>query len=70
MAGEMNSTFNSVVAHLLAANEAVNMEDFQKAVSELNVANDYLYSHQLSMIDFVNSLFNNTRMHLKQSISF
>jgi hypothetical protein len=44
MAGEMNSTFNSVVAHLLAANEAVNMEDFQKAVSELNVANDYLYS--------------------------
>jgi hypothetical protein len=70
MAGEMNSTFNSLEAHLLAANEAVNMEDFQKAVAELNVANDYLYSHQLSMIDFVNSLFNNTRTHLKQSISF
>jgi hypothetical protein len=70
MAGEMNSTFNSLEAHLLAANEAVNMEDFQKAVDELNVANDYLYSHQLSMIDFVNSLFNNTRTHLKQSMSF
>jgi len=70
MAGEMNSTFNSLEAHLLAANEAVNMEDFQKAVAELNVANDYLYSHQLSMIDFVNSLFNNTTTHLKQSISF
>ena len=70
MAGEMNSTFNSLEAHLLAANEAVNMEDFQKAVAELNVANDFLYSHQLSMIDFVNSLFNNTRTHLKQSISF
>jgi hypothetical protein len=70
MTGEMNSTFNSLEAHLLAANEAVNMEDFQKAVAELNVANDYLYSHQISMIDFVNSLFNNTRTHLKQSISF
>jgi len=70
MAGEMNSTFNSLEAHLLAANEAVNMEDFQKAVAELNIANDYLYSHQLSMIDFVNSLFNNTRTHLKQSINF
>jgi hypothetical protein len=70
MAGEMNSTFNSLEAHLLAANEAVNMEDFQKAVAELNVANDFLYSHQLSMIDFVNSLFNNTRTHLKQSMSF
>ena len=70
MTGEMNSTFNSLEAHLLAANEAVNMEDFQKAVAELNIANDYLYSHQLSMIDFVNSLFNNTTTHLKQSISF
>ena len=70
MTGEMNSTFNSLEAHLLAANEAVNMEDFQKAVAELNIANDYLYSHQLSMIDFVNSLFNNTRTHLKQSINF
>ena len=70
MAGEMNSTFNSLEAHLLAANEAVNMEDFQKAVAELNIANDYLYSHQLSMIDFVNSLFNNTRTHLKQSVNF
>jgi hypothetical protein len=70
MTGEMNSTFNSLEAHLLAANEAVNMEDFQKAVAELNIANDYLYSHQLSMIDFVNSLFNNTRTHLKQSTSF
>jgi hypothetical protein len=42
MAGEMNSTFNSLEAHLLAANEAVNMEDFQKAVAELNVANIHI----------------------------
>jgi hypothetical protein len=42
MAGEMNSTFNSLEAHLLAANEAVNIEDFQKAVAKLNVANIHI----------------------------
>ena len=68
MRGEMNSTFNSLEAHLLAANEAVNAGYTQKALSELNMANDQLYPHQLSMIDFINSIFNNTRTHLKQSI--
>jgi hypothetical protein len=67
MAGELNSTFNSLEAHLLAANEAVNANYTQKAISELNMANDQLFAHQLSMIDFVSSLFNNTRTHLKQS---
>ena len=68
MRGEMNSTFNSLEAHLLAANEAVNAGYTQKALSELNMANDQLYPHQLSMIDFINSIFNNTRTHLKLSI--
>ncbi len=41
----------------------------QKALSDLNIANDQLYQHQcLSMIDFINSIFNNTRTHLIQSI--
>ncbi|HEY7078271.1 MAG TPA: hypothetical protein VH500_01135, partial [Nitrososphaeraceae archaeon] len=40
----------------------------QKAISELNMANDQLYAHQLSMIDFISSLFNNTRTHLKESM--
>lgn len=68
MRGEMNSTFNSLEAHLLAANEAINAGYTQKALSELNLANDQLYPHQLSMIDFIDSIFNNTRTHLKQSI--
>jgi hypothetical protein len=68
MRGELNSTFNSLEAHLLAANEAVNAGYTQKALSELNMANDQLYPHQLSMIDFINSIFNNTRTHLKLSI--
>jgi hypothetical protein len=68
MKGEMNSTFNSLEAHLLGANEAVNGGYTQKALSDLNIANDQLYQHQLSMIDFISSFFNNTRTHLKQSI--
>jgi hypothetical protein len=68
MKGQLNSTFNSLESHLLAANEAVNANYTQKAISELNMANDQLYAHQLSMIDFISSLFNNTRTHLKQSI--
>jgi hypothetical protein len=67
MRGEMNSTFNSLEAHLLDANEAVNAGYTQKALSDLNIASDQLYQHQLSMIDFINSIFNNTRTHLKQS---
>lgn len=68
MKGEMNSTFNSLEAHLLGANEAANAGYTQKALSDLNIANDQLYQHQLSMIDFINSIFNNTRTHLIQSI--
>jgi hypothetical protein len=68
MSGEMNSTFNSLEAHLLDANEAVNAGYTQKALSDLNIASDQLYQHQLSMIDFINSIFNNTRSHLKQSL--
>jgi hypothetical protein len=68
MKGELNSTFNSLESHLLAANEAVNANYTQKATSEVNMANDQLYAHQLSMIDFISSLFNNTRTHLKQSM--
>jgi hypothetical protein len=55
MRGEMNSTFNSLEAHLLAANEAVNAGYTQKALSELNMANDQLYPHQLSIDDLRDS---------------
>jgi hypothetical protein len=68
MKGELNSTFNSLESHLLAANEAVNANYTQKAISEVNMAKDQLFVHQLSMIDFISSLFNNTRTHLKQSM--
>jgi hypothetical protein len=68
MKGELNSTFNSLESHLLAANEAINANYTQKAISEVNMANDQLFAHQLSMIDFISSLFNNTRTHLKQSM--
>ncbi|HEY7078649.1 MAG TPA: hypothetical protein VH500_03040, partial [Nitrososphaeraceae archaeon] len=68
MKGELNSTFNSLESHLLAANEAVTANYTQKAISEVNMAKDQLFAHQLSMIDFISSLFNNTRTHLKQSM--
>ena len=69
MAGEMNSTFNSLESHLLAADENINGYNIRGAISELNLANDQLYAHQLSMLDVVYSFLNNTRAHLKQSIS-
>jgi hypothetical protein len=68
MAGEMNSTFNSLESHLLAADENINGYNIRKAISELNLANDQLYAHQLAMFGTVYSLLNNTRTHLKQSI--
>jgi hypothetical protein len=68
MAGEMNSTFNSLESHLLAADENINGYNTRKAISELNLANDQLYAHQLAMLDVVYSFLNNTRTHLKQSI--
>ena len=47
MAGEMNSTFNSLESHLLAADEKINSYNIKGAIYELNLANDQLYSHQL-----------------------
>src|SRR5437899_3864187 len=67
MAGELNSTFNSLESHLLTADENINGYNIRRAISELNLANDQLYAHQLAMLDVVYSFFNNTRTHLKQS---
>jgi len=69
MAGDMNSTFNSLESHLLAADENINGYNLRGAISELNLANDQLYAHQLAMLDVVYSFLNNTRTQLKQSIS-
>jgi hypothetical protein len=68
MAGELNSTFNSLESHLLATDENVNGYNIQGAISQLNLANDQLYAHQLAMLDVVYSFFNNTRTHLNHSI--
>jgi hypothetical protein len=67
MAGEMNSTFNSLESHLLAADENINGYNIRKAISELNLANDQLYAHQLSMLGIVYSFLNNARTHLNKS---
>ena len=69
MAGEMNSTFNSLESHLLVADENINGYNIRGAISELNLANDQLYAHQLAMLDVVYSFLNSTRTQLKQSIS-
>jgi hypothetical protein len=69
MAGEMNSTFNSLESHLLAADENINGYNLRAAISELNLANDQLYAHQLAMLDVVYSFLNSTRTQLKQSIA-
>ena len=69
MAGEMNSTFNSLESHLLAADEKINSYNTKGAIYELNLANDQLYEHQLAMLDSVYSFLNSTRTHLKQSIT-
>ena len=69
MVGEMNSTFNSLESHLLAADENINGYNVRAAISELNLANDQLYAHQLAMLDVVYSFLNSTRTHLKQSIT-
>jgi len=61
--------FNSLESHLLVADENINGYNIRGAISELNLANDQLYAHQLAMLDIVYSFLNNTRTHLKQSIS-
>lgn len=68
MAGELNSTFNSLESHLLTADENINGYNILGAISELNLANDQLYAHQLAMLNVLYSFFNNTRTHLKHSI--
>ena len=68
MAGELNSTFNSLESHLLSADENINGYNIPGAISELNLANDQLYAHQLAMLNILYSFFNNTRTHLKHSI--
>src|SRR5215469_4286329 len=68
MAGELNSTFNSLESHLLSADENINGYNIPGAISELNRANDQLYAHQLAMLNVLYSFFNNTRTHIKHSI--
>ncbi len=68
MAGELNSTFNSLESHLLNADENINGYNIPGAISELTRANDQLYAHQLAMLNVLYSFFNNTRTHLKHSI--
>jgi hypothetical protein len=69
MTRDMNSTFYSTETHLLAAGEALNAYDPQRAISELDIASEQLYSHQLAMLDVIDSLFSNTRMHFQQSFN-
>jgi hypothetical protein len=59
MAGELNSTFNSLESHLLTADENINGYNIRGAISELNLANDQLYAHQLAMLDVVYPFFGN-----------
>jgi hypothetical protein len=68
MTRDLNSSFNSAEAHLLAAGEAINGYDPQRAISELDIASEQLFAHQLAMLDVINSLFSNTRAHFQQSI--
>lgn len=69
MTRDLNSTFYSAETHLLAAGEALNAYDPQRAISELNIASEQLYAHQLAMLDVINSLFGDTRTHFQQSIN-
>jgi hypothetical protein len=69
MTRNLNSTFYSAETHLLGAGEALNAYDPQRAISELDIASEQLYSHQLAMLDVINSLFSDTRAHFQQSIN-
>ena len=68
MAGELNSTFNSLESHLLWADENIDGYNIPGAILELNRANDQLYAHQLAILNALYSFFNSTRTHLKHSI--
>jgi Skp family chaperone for outer membrane proteins len=69
MTRDVNSTFYSAETYLLAAGEALEAYDPQRAISDLDIASEQLYSHQLAMLDVINSLFSNTRTHFQQSIN-
>jgi septum formation inhibitor MinC len=43
--------------------------DPQRAISQLDIASEQLYAHQLAMFDVMNSLFSNIRTHFQQSIN-
>jgi hypothetical protein len=66
---DLNSTFNSSARHLLAAGEALNAHDPHRAISELNIAIEQVYAHQLAMRDVINSLFSNIRMYFQQTVN-
>jgi hypothetical protein len=66
---DLNSTFNSSERHLLAAGDALNAHDPHRAISELNIAIEQLYAHQVAMLDVINSLFSNTRTHFQLAIN-
>ena len=68
MAGELNSTFNSLESNLLRADENIDGYNIPGAILELNRANDQLYAHQLAMLNALYSFFNSTGTHLKHSI--
>ena len=61
----MDSTFNSLESHLLSADENINGYNIKGAVSELNLANDQLYAHQLVMLDIVYSFLNQDKNTLE-----
>jgi hypothetical protein len=69
MTRDLISTFNSAETHLLTAGEALNAHDPHRAISELNIATEQLYAHQLAMLDVINSLSSNIRTHFRQAIN-
>jgi hypothetical protein len=50
MAGELNSTFNSLESHLLATDENVNGYTIQGAISELKMVDNLLRGHEQGML--------------------
>jgi hypothetical protein len=53
---------------LLAAGDALNAHDPHRAISELNIAIEQLYAHQLAMLDAINSLFSSIRTYFQRAI--
>jgi hypothetical protein len=53
MAGELNSTFNSIESHLLTADENINGYNIQGAISELKIVDKLLRGHEQGMLMMV-----------------